>query len=60
MHVSAKMIPDETVPGIRRVVEGVNSSMIQLIHCKNLCKCHNVPPLSTTIKGKKKKVFFLL
>jgi hypothetical protein len=27
--------------------------MIQLIHCKNLCKCHNV--YSTTIKGKKCK-----
>jgi hypothetical protein len=21
-----------------------------LIHDKNLCKCHNVPPVSTTIK----------
>jgi hypothetical protein len=20
-----------------------------LIHCKNLCKCHSVPPTSTTI-----------
>jgi hypothetical protein len=29
---------------------------IYLIYCKNICKCHNVPPLSTTIKkGKKKK-----
>jgi hypothetical protein len=25
-----------------RVVEGVNSSMIYLIHWKNFCKCHNV------------------
>jgi hypothetical protein len=25
------------------LVEGVNSSMIYLIHCKNFCKCHNVP-----------------
>jgi hypothetical protein len=25
------------------------------MHGKNLCKCHNVPPpLSTTIKGKRK------
>jgi hypothetical protein len=29
--------------------------MIYLIHGKNLCKCHNVPPPSTTIKEKKKK-----
>jgi hypothetical protein len=35
-------------------VEGVNSSMIYLIHCKNLCKCYNVPPPRTTIKKKKK------
>jgi hypothetical protein len=35
-------------------VEGVNSNMIYSIHCKNLCKCHNVPPVSTTIKEKNK------
>jgi hypothetical protein len=29
--------------------------MIDLIHCKNLCKCYNVPPPSTTIKKGKKK-----
>jgi hypothetical protein len=28
----------------------VNSSMMYLIYCKNLCKCHDVPPPSTTIK----------
>jgi hypothetical protein len=41
------MIPVETVAGMRgggwRAVEGVNSSMIYLVYCKNLCKCHNVP-----------------
>jgi hypothetical protein len=37
---------------IKRMVEGVNSSMIYLIHCKNFCKCHNVPQPSTTIKEK--------
>jgi hypothetical protein len=26
-----------------------------LIRCKNLCKCHNAPPSSITIKKKKKK-----
>jgi hypothetical protein len=36
------------------MVEEVNSSMIYLIHCKNLCKCYSVPPPSTTIKEKKK------
>jgi hypothetical protein len=53
MHVKAKMIPVETVPGIRRqgmAMERVNSSMTYLIHCKDLCKCYNVPPPSTTIK----------
>jgi hypothetical protein len=33
-------------------VEGVNSSMIYLIHYKNFCKCHDVPPPSTTILKK--------
>jgi hypothetical protein len=28
--------------------------MIYSIHCKNLCKCHNVPPPSTIIKKKRK------
>jgi hypothetical protein len=32
------------------VVEGVNSSVIYLIYCKNLCKCHSVPPPNMTIK----------
>jgi hypothetical protein len=27
--------------------------MIYLIYCKDICKCHNVPPPSTTIKKKK-------
>jgi hypothetical protein len=34
------------------MMEGVNSNMIFLIHCKNFFKCHNVPPPSTTIKNK--------
>jgi hypothetical protein len=47
MYVNGKMIPVETTPGmgdgeIKENGEGVNSSMIQLIHCKNFCKCHNV------------------
>jgi hypothetical protein len=32
------------------MMEGVNSSMICLIYYKNICKCHNIPPLITTIK----------
>jgi hypothetical protein len=54
MYVNAKMIPVETVPGIRgrgmKENSGVNSNMIYLIYCKNLCKCYSVSPLSTTIK----------
>jgi hypothetical protein len=59
MHVNVKLIPVETVPGIRgegmkESARGVNSNMIHLLHCKNFCKCkcHNVPPPSKTIKGK--------
>jgi hypothetical protein len=51
------MIPVETVPGIggggmKESSGGVNSNMIYLIHCKNLCKCHNVYPPSRKIKNK--------
>jgi hypothetical protein len=57
LYVNAKVIPVETVAGIRgkdmkRAVEGVNSNMICLIHYKNLCKCYNVAPPSETIKNK--------
>jgi hypothetical protein len=34
------------------MAEVMNSSMIYLIHCKNLCKCHNVPPTHHNNKGK--------
>jgi hypothetical protein len=34
---------------------GANSCMINLIYCKNFCKCHNVLPPSTTIKKMKKR-----
>jgi hypothetical protein len=36
-----------------RMVEEVNSCIIYLIHCKYLCKYHNVPPPITTTKEKK-------
>jgi hypothetical protein len=36
------------------MVEGVNSSKKYLIYYKDFCKCHNVPPNSTTIK----KIFY--
>jgi hypothetical protein len=49
MYINTKMIPVETVPGIRgggmrkrSVWGGWNSSMIFLIHCKSLYKCYNV------------------
>jgi hypothetical protein len=37
----------------KRAVEGVNANMIYLIHGKNLCKCYNVPPPSTTVIKRK-------
>jgi hypothetical protein len=51
MCVNAKMIPVETPPVIRveggkekrRKVEGVNSSMIYLIHYNNLCNATMYP-----------------
>jgi hypothetical protein len=55
MYVNAKLIPVETIPGMqgKKIKENSErvqqSSMIYLIHCKNFCKCNNVPPPSTTI-----------
>jgi hypothetical protein len=51
-HVcKCKIIPVESVEGRwKREVEGVYSSIVYLIHYKNLCKCYNVPTLNTTIK----------
>jgi hypothetical protein len=55
MYENAQMTPVETTPGMeggsrKRAVEGVNSNVIYLIHCKNFCKCHSVLLPSTTIK----------
>jgi hypothetical protein len=50
VYVNAKVIPESGDGGRKRAVYGVNSSMIYLIHCKNLCKSNNVLPPSTTIK----------
>jgi hypothetical protein len=41
--------------GLKRMMEGVNLSMIYLIHCRNLCTCYNIPIPSTTIKEKKRE-----
>jgi hypothetical protein len=48
MYINGKMISVETISGMgevgrRRMVKGVNSSMIYLMYCKNFCKWHNVP-----------------
>jgi hypothetical protein len=56
MYVNGKSICVETIKewrkgGQRRMVEGVvNSSPVYLLHCKNFCKYHNIPPPSTTMK----------
>jgi hypothetical protein len=49
MYVNRKVRHVETTPGIgggriRRMMEGVNSTMIYLIYCNNFYKCHIVPP----------------
>jgi hypothetical protein len=49
------MIPVETIPGVGRGKIKENDEWgDSMIYCKNFCKCHNVLPLSTTIKKKKK------
>jgi hypothetical protein len=35
------------------MAEGVSSSMMYLIYCKNFCKCHNVPQPAQQEKRKK-------
>jgi hypothetical protein len=54
MYVNAKMIPVETVQGVRgegvkESSKGDDSNLIYLVHCKNFCECYNVPPSSTTM-----------
>jgi hypothetical protein len=53
------MIPVETIPGMgKREIkenEGVKSSMIYLIYCKNFCKYHNVLQQNNKIWGIKRK-----
>jgi hypothetical protein len=41
--------------GKRRLVEGVNSSTMYLIYCKNFCKYLNVPPTQHNNKRKRKR-----
>jgi hypothetical protein len=41
-------------------LEGMNSSMIHWIHCKDLRECYNVPPPNTTIKKKKNVIGILI
>jgi hypothetical protein len=48
MYENGKIRHVETIPGmggggIRRMMEGVNSTMIYLIYCKNFCKSQNIP-----------------
>jgi hypothetical protein len=45
MYVNAKMIPAETTPGIGGGGDKGNGEGY-LIHCKGLCKCHNVPSIT--------------
>jgi hypothetical protein len=46
MYVNAKIRPVETIPGIggQRIKENDGGDEFTMIHCKNFCKCHNVPP----------------
>jgi hypothetical protein len=48
-----KQLQESGEGGWKRTVDGVSLSMICSIHSKNLLKCYNVPPPSTTIIIKK-------
>jgi hypothetical protein len=47
MYVNGKMIPFQKWEK-GRINDDVGRSEFK--YCKNFCKCHNVPPLSTTIR----------
>jgi hypothetical protein len=55
-----KIISVENSPGLAvgRIKENSRRYEFKydiLIHCKNLCNCHNVSPPRTITKGKKRK-----
>jgi hypothetical protein len=50
--LNAKMLPVQTISGKRGGWDEFN--IIYLIHCKNLCKCHNL--LHTKHNNKRRKV----
>jgi hypothetical protein len=58
MRVSGKMIPVETIPelgGGNKEDDRRGEFKYDIFeNCKNLCKCHNVPLPSTTVKTEKK------
>jgi hypothetical protein len=58
--IALKLFQVSEEGGIKEMVEGINSNMIYLIYFENFCKCHNVPPPSTTIKEKNKNLCDLL
>jgi hypothetical protein len=57
MYINGKMTSVETIPGMGEegIMEGVNSTMIYLLYCKNFCKCHNVFP----VQQLKKKLIYM-
>jgi hypothetical protein len=44
MYPNGKMTSVKTTPGMEGMMEGMNSTIIYLIYCKNICKCYNVLP----------------
>jgi hypothetical protein len=60
VQTTKKRIPLETIPemgvewGIKENGGGGKFRIIYLMYCKNLCRCHNVPLPTTTIKIKNK------
>jgi hypothetical protein len=55
--ITVEVIPGNGGGGDKRETGRTNPSIIYVIHCKNLCKCHKVPLPSTTIKENKSHRF---
>jgi hypothetical protein len=54
MYENAKIIPAEAISrmggGMKESSRGMSSNILYVIHCKNFCKCCNVPTPNITIK----------
>jgi hypothetical protein len=42
VYINGKMIPVETIPGMRGIKENDGGMNLSMIYCNNFCKCHKI------------------